>query len=264
MKTKTKRKKLPIIVGIILTAVAGIAAFVSVVSSTNVKAMNQTVDAVLSEIRKTHTMTPIDCGEYKNLKLYGILKFKVEQYDIEEVGNLSIMRVNMGVMQMATVVITPKDKNLPLFSADYMYILSNRKAYIEFYDVVKEKDEVYVELLTNLSNIQENYKDLEDFAVEPAWYESLLSVKSYKSGTKEQDEILKNNLVDNMNVYLEHAKELPVLSEADQQEKLAITLDYTNGLVDRGGVSTDVFKSALGVEETKKFFAQVFFGTAIE
>lgn len=38
----------------------------------------------------------------------------------------------MGIMQMATAVITPRDKNMPLLSADYMYILGKRKAYLEF------------------------------------------------------------------------------------------------------------------------------------
>ena len=68
-------------------------------------------------------------------------------------------------------------------------------------------------------------------------------------------------LIDSLNVYIAHAKALPFLNEAEKAEKLAVTLEYTNGLVDKGGVSTDVFKKELGVEATKKFFAQVFFGT---
>ena len=61
-----------------------------------------------------------------------------------------------------------------------------------------------------------------------------------------------------------HAKVLPLLTDEEKAEKLAITVEYTNGLVDKGGVSTDVFKKELGVEETKKFFAQVFFGTSAQ
>ena len=92
------------------------------------------------------------------------------------------MRVNMGVMQMATVVITPKDKNMPLLSADYMYILANRKCYLEFYDVVKEKDEQYNQLLTALSGVQSQYNHLDDIETSSAWYQHLLTVTSYKGG----------------------------------------------------------------------------------
>lgn len=103
------------------------------------------------------------------------------------------MRVNMGVMQMATVVITPREKNLPLLSADYMYILSNRKSYLEFYDVVKEKDSKY--------NADMNITQM---------------------------------LIDNIKTYMEHSKQLPLLSEAEKNEKLAITVEYTDGLIKKG------------------------------
>ena len=39
-------------------------------------------------------------------------------------------------------------------------------------------------------------------------------------------------------------------------------MDYTDGLIEKGGISTDVFKSALGDDVTKDFFDKVFFGTA--
>ena len=47
----------------------------------------------------------------------------------------------------------------------------------------------------------------------------------------------------------------------DKEEKKNITLAYTDGLIEKGGISTDVFKAELGPEITKDFFDQVFFGT---
>ena len=41
-------------------------------------------------------------------------------------------------------------------------------------------------------------------------------------------------------------KEFSVLIEEQRAEKLEITVDYTDGLIEKGGISTDVFKSALG------------------
>jgi len=251
-----------IILGIVLIIILVLFLVVVVNANRNVKAMNNCVDAVLTEIQQHYTVTPCDAGEYEELKMYGIMKFDVEQYDIAEIGNLSIMRVNMGFMQMATAVITPRDKNLPLLSADYMYILSNRKSYLEFYDVVKEKDEAYNQLLTALSDVQANYDHLENIETTPAWYQHLLTVTSYKAGSPKEDTVLEQMLVDSLNAYLEHAKQLPLLTDTEKQEKLAITVEYTDGLIEKGGISTDVFKKELGDEETKKFFDKVFFGTA--
>lgn len=266
MKNNTasqKRKKniLFTILGVILTIILAAVAVVSTTANKNVKAMNDTVDAVLAKLNETYTITPVDTGDYKELKIYGIMKFDVEQYDIKELGNLSIMRMNMGLMQMATVVITPQDKNMPLLSADYMYILSNRKAYLEFYDVVAEKDADYQQLLTSLSDVQKKYEHLENIETSEAWYAHLLTVTSYKGGSFDADADLKNLLVDSLSAYLTHAKQLPLLSEAEKAEKLAITVDYTDGLIEKGGISTDVFKKELGPEETKNFFDHIFFGT---
>ncbi len=262
-KKKGKGKKvLFAVLGSILALILMVVIVAAVIAGKNVKAMDSCVEAVLAELSQEHTVTPVDPGEYKQMTISGCMKFNVEQYDIEDVGNLSVMRVNMGVMQMATVVITPQDKNLPLLSADFMYILSNRKAYLEFYDVVAEKDEQYVTLLDGLKEVHRNYAHLENITTSPAWYEHLLTVTVYKGGNTKADPDLEKMLVDSLHVYLTHGKEFPLLTEEQRAEKLQITVEYTDGLIEKGGISTDVFKKELGDEETKKFFDAVFFGTA--
>jgi len=261
--TKGGKKVFLTILGIIVAIILIIVIAISIIANKNVKAMNSCIDSVLTELNKHYTITPRDPGEYKNMRVYGIMKFHVEQYDIEEIGNLSIMRVNMGIMQMATAVITPRDKNMPLLSADYMYILSNRKAYLEFYDVVKEKDDTYNQLLTALSDSLKNYGHLKNVETTPAWYADLLTVTSYKGGKSDVDKDLENMLTDSIKIYAEHSKSLPLLSDSEKEEKINITTAYTDGLIEKGGISTDVFKSSLGDEVTKHFFDNVFFGTAI-
>ena len=264
-KEKSKAKKIVLgILGGLAAVIAVLVIVICIIAGQNVRAMDSCIDAVLDELRTEHTVTPVDPGEYKEMTISGIMKFHVEQYDIEDVGNLSVMRVNMGVMQMATVVITPQNKNLPLLSADYMYILSNRKAYLEFYDVVAEKDQQYLSLLDALAAVHSDYEHLEDITASEAWYEHLLTVTAYKSGTAKADQDLENMLVDSLHIYLTQSREFPLLTDAQRSEKLAITEEYTDGLIAKGGISTDVFKKDLGDQETKKFFDQVFFGTAAE
>ena len=85
---------------------------------------------------------------------------------------------------------------------------------------------------------------------------------SYKGGKADADKDLENQLVDSLQAYLSHAKALPMLSNEEKAEKIAITVAYTDGLIEKGGISTDVFKDELGDEETKLFFDNIFFGTA--
>ncbi len=261
-KSNGGKKMLLTVLGIIVALILLIVILVSVLARKNVTSMNHCIDSALTELKSRYTLTPVDPGEYKNMKIYGIMNFHVEQYDIEELGNLSVMRVNMGIMQMATLVITPRDKNMPLLSADYMYILSNRKSYLEFYDVVKEKDDAYNTLLSSLSDALNNYRHLAGVETTPAWYADLLTVTAYKGGKADADTDLEHMLLDCLAIYASHAKSLPLLTDTERADKLAITVAYTDGLIEKGGISTDVFKKALGDEVTKHFFDTVFFGTA--
>ncbi len=263
-KTKKGKKNMWIILGIIAAILILTGTFIGINSKKNVTAMNNCIDTVVAELEKSYTLTPRDPGEFSKIKVMGIMNFDVEQYDIEDLGNLSIMKMNAGIMQMATAVITPTDKNLPLFSIDYIYILSNRKSYLEFYDVVEEKDARYQELMTSLTDVKENYNHLDNLEVSDAWYEHLLTVATYKSCTSKADGELQTMLTDNMKAYVEASVRFPQLEDAAKATKKSITIDYTNGLVEKGGISTDVFKKELGEETTKRFFDQVFFGTAAE
>lgn len=62
--------------------------------------------------------------------------------------------------------------------------------------------------------------------------------------------------IDNENIF-DTNKEI-----IEKHINMKITQDYTDGLVDNGGVSTNVFKAIMGIDATKEFFNQVFFGTS--
>lgn len=94
---KEKKKMLLIILGIIAAIILVAIIAVSVIANKNVTAMNDTVDAVLAELNENYTVTPVDVGNYKEMKIYGMMKFDVEQYDIKELGNHSIHAHEYGI-----------------------------------------------------------------------------------------------------------------------------------------------------------------------
>ena len=143
-----KSKKWLVIILVILVVIGGIFAVVAVNAKKNTKVMDDTVESGMKTLSEYATVTPVDPGEYKNIKLNGMMNFDVSQYDVENIGNLSVMKVNMGFMQMASYVITPYEKNLPLLSMDFMYIMGKRKSYVEFYDLVENtSSEDYVQTM---------------------------------------------------------------------------------------------------------------------
>lgn len=251
-----------IIIGIVFALVLVLAVLIFIISNINKKAMNFCAKNAFSILEKNFKVTQIDLGDKSKLKLNSFMKFNIAQYDIENIGNLSIMKMNMGIMQMLSFVITPYEKNLPLLSADYMYILGNRKIYLEIYDLVENKDDNYTTLLSELQSTIEKFASLENIEASEAWYDSLLTVTTYKSGKIKDDETFSALLTDNLQVYLDSAKSFPLLDEIQKSTKKEITVDYTNGLIEKGGIPTNIFKKSLGEENTRKFFDNIFFGSS--
>lgn len=261
-KKKSKKKPLLIVLGVILAVVAAVVIVLAVNASRNMKAMRETIDRGLDEVRAHYTVTPCDAGEYADLTMYGVMKFHTDQYEVENLGNLSVMTTNMGMMQMVSFMITPFDKNVPLCTLDFMYIMGNRKSYVEFYDLVGDTEtEEYAAVIAALQEMQGRYADVEELEVSEAWYESYLSVVMHKSLTKNEEERNTALFCDALETYLEASAALPQSTPEEAAAQLANTEEYSSGLIEKGGVSTDVFKKALGEETTRDFFNKVFFGT---
>ena len=258
-----KKKKWPKVLLALILIIGALAGFIAFNASKNMEVMNSTLEAGMKTLSEYTEVTPVDTGEFTQIKMYGLMKFNVSQYDVKDVGNLSVMTVNMGFMQMVSYVITPYEKNMPLMSMDFMYILGKRKAYAEFYDLVSDKtDGEYISVLEALKGFEEKYSDLGDIVTDPAWYDDLMTVVMHKSGKRSDDDRITEMFCDAVRTYMGKANELEKLSADEQAEKLALTQEYSDNLISKGGVSTDVFKKALGEDKTKELFDKVFFGTA--
>ena len=82
--------------------------------------------------------------------------------------------------------------------------------------------------------------------------------KKLKGSDEDRNRELFLNMLE---IYLESSKTLEKSAPEDAERQFEITQNYSDGLIEKGGVSTDVFKKALGEEKTRDFFNRVFFGT---
>ncbi len=251
---------------IVLLCIAGVIALLAVViavnASKNKKVMQELIDKGLHEVRNHYNVTPRDSGQYQDMTMYGLMKFHVDQYDVEELGNLSVMTADMGFMQMVSFMITPYGKNVPLCTLDFMYIMGNRKSYVEFYDLVDDtQKDAYQQVLSALSGMTGRYAEVTELAVDPQWYDKYLTVKMHKQ--LKEDSQNEEMFLDALRTYLDASKAVEASSAQDAAAQWKITKGYSDGLISNGGVSTDVFKKQLGEEKTRDFFDKVFFGSEL-
>jgi hypothetical protein len=155
-------------------------------------------------------------------------------------------------MKMDTVIIVPESLDMPLYSYDRIYAMGNDTLIVELYDTV-----VGVWDDSALYNVKTNYSSLPGRDPGEHWYDSIklkesISKKGKKLNTPRIDELAQRHFEE----YLGAAK--PTL---DKEAKAKKASDYVEGLLSKGGPSTDSFIKALGREKTAEIFREVLFGT---
>ena len=187
----------------------------------------------------------------------------VRRFDIKGVGNLLAMTAkDVEANQLSSFVIMPYYKNLPLFSTDFVYNDDNRFFLIEIYDLSVAHDEVWNAGIGTFDACAKAWDDMPVFPTQPRWYDKILPVCIAKAPTCEQDDLSIQRFLETLGLFVQMEKALPVLSAEDRAKKWQLNKDYSDGLIDEGGVSTDLWISALGAENVRRFFDEVFFGPA--
>ena len=217
----------------------------------------------LAIAKKYFNVVSKDEGEYKVVK-GGMINAECDQYYIEGVGNMTFQKAKamFGLMKMDMMVITPFDRDLPLFSYDIVDAMGNYTLIIEVYDVILNKTERIEADLNDFLAIKAKYNDLPDDDRGEHWYDSIklpasVSKKAKKKAIAEACDKLYGEYLEK---YFEMAKAKDEVE--DKAAKRAKSAEYVNGLLSNGGPSTDQFVKMIGLEKTTEYFTKVIFGTA--
>jgi hypothetical protein len=210
-------------------------------------------DRILKILGERFSLTERPAGEFSSLKVSG-MKFSIKAYNAEGLGHVSVMKASgfFGLMKMDTVMITPTELDLPLYSYDRIYAMGNDTLIVELYDTLTGELDAAA-----LCDAKAEFAHLPERDAGEHWYDSIklkesISKKGKKSHTPALDELT----LKHFSAYLGLSVDAP----SDFDKKREKTEYYVNGLLERGGPSTDVFKKALGKEKTEELFKKVLFG----
>ena len=225
----------------------------------NKKLVNKSIKDIIKIIESKYSLKHIDIGELRQLTAYGMISFNSEIYHIENLGILSILTSNLGFMQLFTLQIVSFEKDLPLITIDIMYMLNKRVFLIEIYDLmIDNQNSDYKLFLNKIEDIKKSYSDFTNFEVKKSWHLDYLSgVVNKKYGTKDEQKFI-DLLNQIMNIFIEYSTTAKKIQNIGK--KISLVEDFGNKLVDKGGISTDMFKRLFGIEKTRKYLGNVLFG----
>ena len=211
---------------------------------------------LLQKIAEKYPLKAIDAGEFSSLSAAG-MKFSISAYYAEGLGHVSFMSAKgfFGLMKMDTLIINPTELDLPLYSYDRIFAMGNDTLIVELYDTLLGAfDE------SGLNTAKEKYSAISERDPGEHWYDSIkLKSSISKKGKKKDKKSLDELTVLHFDSYIESAAD----AVSDKKAKLDKASVYVEGLLEKGGPSTDVFKKTLGEEKCAKLFRKILFGTEI-
>ena len=177
-----------------------------------------------------------------------MMRFHLEQYEVEGLGNLCVLRTKamLGLMELTTVVVTPNTgKNVPFLLIDTMDMGKKHRCYVEYYDCTADGADKDLILAASAP-----YADVADYAEKPAWYVSERMAGSLiKTGEKAR---LEQMAADALKAYTEQAAAAPV-----KPENLPGLKAFQQRMVQEGNPSTAALTRTLGKEGAETFFQTV-------
>ena len=210
---------------------------------------------LLEKINEAYPLEEIPAKEYEHFKV-GMMNMTAKGYEAKGLGHVSVMegKMPLGIMTMTSFVVNPFDIDMPLLSVDMIKAMGNISIYLEQFDTLlndKRKEDVFL-------NILKEYEDLQEGGKKANWYDDILyGCSTIKKGKKKDERRILELRDAYFDAYLDQCKDT---HECDRIEKKKKADEYSNGLINNGGPSTDVFLKNFGKERTEEFFHKVMFG----
>ena len=200
--------------------------------------------AVLKERFELREVTP---GRYRTMGS-AMMRFSLEQYEAEGLGNLCVLRTRamLGLMKLVTVVVTPSSgRNVPFLLIDTMDMGKKHLCYVEYYDCTASGADKEQLLAAGAP-----YGDVADYVEKPAWYVAERMAGSLiKTGDKAR---LEQMALDALVAYREQAAAAPRKPENIEGLKA-----FQERMVREGNPSTAALTKTLGKEGAEAFFRTV-------
>lgn len=213
------------------------------------------IDSLLKTLGERFSLSEQPTGEFGALKANG-MKFTVRAFEAKGLGHVSVMQAKgfFGLMKMDTLIVNPLEKDLPLYSYDRIRMMSRDVLITELYDTL-----LAPRSFETLEAVKTDYREFPDPDVEAHWYDSIKLKESFRKAGQKKVSARFDELTGRFfTAYLDAAPDEPC-DAAAKREKASV---YVEGLLRKGGPSTDAFLKAIGREKTEQLFRTVLFRTA--
>ena len=177
--------------------------------------------------------------------------FTIEQYAIEDIGNLSVMNGSaaMGTKTREVITITPIYKDAPILEYNRFMWLGKDNITINLFDLTASRGDY-----SDFDEILEEFEDYTDIDRAPEWYDSILRKESVAKNGKKATLVMSDLFVSYLEKYLQLVKKG---KDCDNSQLIA---SFTEKLVSEGGELTTAFVEHNSKEKIEELYKKIIFG----
>ena len=183
---------------------------------------------MIRTITEKHHLNAITLGEFARMKVKG-MDYTLWAFHADGLGHVSAMSSKgfLGMTQRDTLIITPTEKDMPLFSYNRVHSMRNDTLICELYDTLLESNG-----LESIERVTAVFRTLPEHDLGSNWYDSLKLPQSLAKQAKKGDgDSLDRCAMDYLNAFLEEAEKAPYCDPAAKKEKACV---YVEGLLANG------------------------------
>lgn len=212
------------------------------------------LENILNVIAKRYPLKELGSKGFDGMKVSG-MTFSINSFNAKGLGHVSTMCAHgfLGLMKMDTLIINPSEVDLPLLSYDRIHVMGKDKLIAEIYNTMLNDRPI-----PELAKFNQEYsKFLAPATVAKNWYDGIRMSDECVAlvGKKTENSAFDKMILDYVDAYLS----TPADVVTDIDAKKARNNVYISGLLDNGGVATDLFIKRYGRETTSMFFKEVLF-----
>lgn len=208
---------------------------------------------------RSFALNAVELGEFAAFSVKP-MKVTARRWKVEGLGGLTLMnaRAAFGIMKMQTLVFTPSERDIPLFSWDIIEAMGKVTLLITYYDFpVSNKQPNY----SVQREIRKSLENMKEYVIPSSWLDEYcindLTV-ARKSGKKSLP-IMEKAIEQSLFAYLEMARNSSPLTPEKSLQKKQLIEEYVDKLFSLGSPTTKVFVKAIGEEKSKEFYKNVMF-----
>ena len=212
------------------------------------------IQKMMEEIQSKYNCKAVNAEVFEKVVIEGA-KFKISAFDVKEVGRVATVEMKrlIGLWEMQSLIITPHEKDMPIYYYNRHREKGNYVCRVEMFDT--QLNEIVV---SDFIELEKKYDILQDLEQSERWYDDMKLYGAVKKVEKSKKEELTPYIFEHFQTYMNMLEN--VQSCKIMQKKKRITT-FVDMLCEKSGIAIiEIFLANYGPKVTEKLAKEVLFG----